>query len=273
MDVAVTRTADGWVAHRGEVTIGRAAALVRPDSRCFVAFGACHAGAYRPLVEAIAQHLRRELYTEIGDTDVAALQRLVDLGFVVNRREHIYTVPTDPASTGLAEVVVPVGFEVLTADRVREDRLRHLDDELRQDVPGTDGWRWDPRGFRKETYDALDFDAATYLVAIERATGRYAGLVRVWNRPGGPRLGLIGVGRGYRRRGLARGLLARVLGVLHQRGEPEVTGEVDTTNAGSNRLLTGVGARRTGGYLELIRPWPAAPPPGRPPGASTRSAG
>jgi ribosomal protein S18 acetylase RimI-like enzyme len=269
MDVAVTRTADGWVAHRGEVTIGRAAALVRPDSRCFVVFGACRAEALRPLVAAIAHHLRRELYTEIGEADVAALRRLVDLGFVVNRREHIYTLPTDPASTGLAEAVVPVGFEILTADRVHEDRLRQLDDELRQDVPGTDGWRWDARGFREQTYDAPDFDPATYLVAIEQATGRCAGLVRVWIRPGVPRLGLIGVGRDYRRRGLARLLLAQVLGVLHQRGEREMTGEVDTTNAGSNRLLTGIGARRTGGFVELMRPWPAAPPPG----ASTRSTG
>jgi hypothetical protein len=35
-----------------------------------------------------------------------------------------------------------------------------------------------------------------------------------------------------------------------------VTCEVDTTNAGSNRLLTGIGARRTGGFVELMRPWP-----------------
>ena len=109
---------------------------------------------------------------------------------------------------------------------------------------------------RKETYDAPDFDPATYLVAIEQASGRYAGLVRVWNRPGGPRLGLIGVGRLYRRRGLARSLLAQAFGVLHDRGKAEVVAEVDVTNTGSNRLLGGLGAWRIGGFIEMIRPWP-----------------
>jgi RimJ/RimL family protein N-acetyltransferase len=183
--------------------------------------------------------------------------RLTALGFVVNRREHAYTIPTDPRITGLSGAALPAGFELRTADRVDEDRLRELDDELRQDVPGADGWRWDRQGFRRETWDAPDFDPATYLVAIERATGRYAGLVRVWQRPSGPRLGLIGVGRPYRRRRLARGLLARAFGVLHERGRTEVVAEVDVTNTASNRLLTGLGARPTGGFVELVLPWPA----------------
>lgn len=173
---------------------------------------------------------------------------------MVNRREHTYTIPTDPAITGLTNVAAPVGFEIVTAHRVDEDRLWELDNELKQDVPGADGWKWDRQGFRKETYDAPDFDPATYLVAIEQATGRYAGLVRVWNRPSGPRLGLIGVGRPYRRRGLARSLLAQAFGVLRDRGKAEVVAEVDVTNTGSNRLLTSVGGRRTGGFIELIRP-------------------
>jgi RimJ/RimL family protein N-acetyltransferase len=260
MDVVVARGPDGWTAHHGEVAVGQAAALVRPDARCFVVFGACRADAYRPLVRAIAQHLRRDLYTEIGEADVAVVQRLVGLGFVVNRREHTYTIPTDPTVTGLTNVAVPAGFEIATADRVSEDRLRELDDQLRQDVPGADGWKWDRQGFRRETYDAPDFDPATYLVAVEQATGRYAGLVRVWNRPSGPRLGLIAVGRPHRRRGLARLLLARVFGILRQRGTAEVVAEVDVTNTSSNRLLVSLGARRTGGSIELIRPGPAASP-------------
>jgi ribosomal protein S18 acetylase RimI-like enzyme len=260
MDVVVTGGRDGWAAHRGEVAVGNAAVLVRPDARCFVVFGACHLDAYQPLLQAIARQLRRDLYTEIGEADVQVRDRLVDLGFVVNRREHTYAIATDPMVTGLTDLAVPAGFELLTADRVSEDRLRELDEELKQDVPGADGWQWDRQGFRNETYEAPDFDPATYLVAIEQATGRYAGLVRVWMRPSGPRLGLIGVGRGYRRRGLARLLLAQVFAILQQRGKTEVVAEVDVTNTSSNRLLTGLGAHRTGGTIELIRPWPAAGP-------------
>jgi hypothetical protein len=51
-----------------------------------------------------------------------------------------------------------------------------------------------------------------------------------------------------------------VFDVLHQRGTVDVVAEVDVTNTSSNRLLTGLGARRTGGTIELVRPWPAATP-------------
>ena len=84
-------------------------------------------------------------------------------------------------------------------------------------------------------------------------SGRYAGLVRVWNNPGRPRLGLIGVTRPYRRRGLARALLARAFGVLHLRGQAVVTAEADDTNLASRSLLLGLGARREGGSVEFIR--------------------
>jgi hypothetical protein len=79
------------------------------------------------------------------------LQRLVGLGFVVNRRERAYAIPTGPTIAGLTDLAVPAGFQVLTADRVSEDRLQELDDEPGQDVPGADGWRWDRPGFRRET--------------------------------------------------------------------------------------------------------------------------
>ena len=213
MEVVVTTTPDGWAARHGQATVGTAAALVRPDNRCFVFLRCCRAHAYRPLVQAVAQQLRRDLYTEVGEADTEVLQRLVGLGFVVNRREHVYAIATDPTVTGLTDMAVPAGF-----------------------------------------------DPTTYLVAVEQATGRYAGLVRVWNRPSGPRVGLIAVGRGYRRRGLARVLLAQVFGVLQRGGRTEVVAEVDITNMASNRLLTDLGARRTGGYIELLRPWPAASP-------------
>jgi ribosomal protein S18 acetylase RimI-like enzyme len=256
MDVVVTRTAEGWVAERDGSAVGSAAVLVRPDGRCFVGFRSCRAEAYRPLVEAIARQVGRDLHTELDEADAVGRERLQGLGFAVHRRDHLYLVPTDPAVTGLAGVEAPAGFELVGADRVDEDRLRELDDELRRDVPGCDGWRWDREGFRRETYEAPDYDPATYLVAVEVASGRCAGLVRVWNRPGGPRLGLVAVGRPFRRRGLARLLLARVLGVLHQRGEAWAAAEFDVTNAASNALLAGLGARRTGGSVELRRPGP-----------------
>jgi len=214
--------------------------VIRPDGRRFVRAG------HVPDARA------GELYCTVDEADADALRSCERLGFVVNRRESRYALPTDPDRTGLRDAALPEGFAVVTADEVDEERLRLLDDELRQDVPGTDGWRWDVAGFRAE-FDSA-FDPATYLVAVDVASREYAGLVRVWNNPGGPRLGMIGVLPAYRGRGLARALLARVFAVLHERGRSEVSTEVDDENVASNALLGPLGARRTGGSIELVRP-------------------
>ena len=70
---------------------------------------------------------------------------------------------------------------------------------------------------------------------------------------GRPLLGLVAALPGYRRRGLARALIAQAFGVLTERGKTEVTAEIDHTNAASIALFTGLGAHRTGGSIELIK--------------------
>jgi ribosomal protein S18 acetylase RimI-like enzyme len=64
---------------------------------------------------------------------------------------------------------------------------------------------------------------------------------------------LIGVLSRWRRRGLAVALLAQAFGVLYDRGLFEATCEVDQTNTASNALMMSLGARRTGGEVELVR--------------------
>ena len=46
--------------------------------------------------------------------------------------------------------------------------------------------------------------------------------------------------------------------MLAARGDTSVVGEVDDTNVASLSLLTGLGARRYGGNVELIRRSPLA---------------
>lgn len=215
--------------------------MIRPDGRCFVR---AHdlPDTYTP---------SGEVYCTVDEADTASLELCERLGFAVNRRESRFLIPTDPEVTQLHGIEPPPGFALVRADEAAEERLRLLDDALRQDVPGTDGWRWDEGGFRAEFDDS--FDPTTYLIAVEEATGEYAGLVRVWHNPGAPRLGMIGVLAPYRRRGVARALLARVLAVLHERGQTEVATEIDETNIASNTLLHPLGARRTGGSVELVR--------------------
>ena len=180
--------------------------------------------------------------------DASELGSYGALGFDVHRREDRYLVPVRPSRLG-----PPAGFVFAQADEVDEVTLRLLDDELRQDVPGAEGWQWDEADFHAETYEASDFDPTTYLVALERETDEYAGIVRVWMTEPIPRLGFIGVRRRYRRRGVAAALLAEVFARLEERGIDEVSTEIDETNTASRALFEKLGARRTGTSVELIR--------------------
>jgi GNAT superfamily N-acetyltransferase len=253
------RPALTWRALDGDVVAGEVSARLRPDNRCFLYFDTWRADACPPLADAVARDLGRDLYVTLEDAEYDALDACAEAGFAVHRRESYYRIPIDPAVTGLAGAVLPAGLGVLSAAGADVARLRLLDDALRQDVPGCEGWRWDAEEFRAETFSSF-FDPATYLVTVDRANGEYAGLVRIWRNRAGPRLGLIAVLARYRRRGVAKALLGQAFAVLAARGDASVVGEVDDTNVASVSLLTGLGARRYGGNVELIRPWPDRSP-------------
>jgi ribosomal protein S18 acetylase RimI-like enzyme len=241
-----------WRALDGDLVAGEVSARLRPDNRCFLYFDTWRPDAYLPLADAVAGDLSRDLYVTLEDAEYDTIDACAEAGFVVLRRESYYRIPTDPAVTGLAGAVLPAGLDVLSAADADITRLRLLDDALRQDVPGSEGWRWDADQFRAETFSSF-FDPATYLVTVDRASGEYAGLVRIWRNRAGPRLGLIATLARYRRRGVARALLGQAFAVLADRGDTSAVGEVDDTNVASLSLLTGLGARRYGGNVELIR--------------------
>ena len=244
-----------WRALDGDLVAGEVSARLRPDNRWFLYFDTWRADACPPLADAVARDLGRDLYVTLEDAEHDALDACAQAGFAVRRRESYYRIPADPAVTGLAGAVLPAGLDVLSAAEADITRLRLLDDALRQDVPGCEGWRWDAGQFRAETFSPF-FDPATYLVAVDRASGDYAGLVRIWRSRAGPRLGLIAILARHRRRGIARALLGRAFAVLAARGDMSVVGEVDDTSVASVSLLTGLGARRYGGNVELIRRQP-----------------
>ena len=256
-DLRVVRVHPGltWRAFDGTDAVGAVRARLMPDSRWRIGFELCRDDAYRPLLEAVAAGVGgADLYLNAGENDTESQSRFASLGFVVNRREGYYRNPTDPAITGLVKAEPPAGVVFISAIDADEDDLRLLDDALRQDVPGCEGWVWDPVDFREETFDSPDFDPATYVVAVDSDSARYIGLTRVWVGRGMPRLGLVSVLPPYRRRGLARAMLGRVFGVLHERGKAEVTYEIDDLNEASLGLLTGAGGRRVNGIVEFVKP-------------------
>jgi GNAT superfamily N-acetyltransferase len=252
--LAVTRMGSAlmWRAVDGDLVAGEVSARRRPDDRWFVYFDSWRTDAYPPLADAVARDLGRDLYVTLEDAEYDALDACAEAGFTVHRRDSYYRIPLDHARAWLEGAGRPAGLGVLSAADADISRLRQLDDALRQDVPGLRGWRWGDDEFRAETFGRF-FDPGTYLVAVDRTSGEYGGLVRIWRTRAGPRLGLIATLAPYRRRGVARALLGQAFGVLAARGETSVIGEVDDTNVAAVSWLSRLGARRYGGDVELIR--------------------
>jgi GNAT superfamily N-acetyltransferase len=214
---------------------------IRPDGRCFV-FG--------QIDDALP--LGRRLYATADESDEARVRSLAGLGFTFHRRELVVKFAPSDASRRGATAVPPTGLKFVRVDAFDERQLRLLDDLLRQDVPGTDGWKWSPDGFHEETFDSPDFDPTTYLVAVDEG-GNGIGIVRVWMRPGAPRLGFIGVRAEWRRKGVARVLLAKALDATRRNGALHVTTEVDEENLASKHLLLGLGGQIVASSVELVR--------------------
>lgn len=247
-----TRTAT-WNLVRDGATVASAYAICRPDRRWFVSVDSWRDQDHEPLANAMINDLSHDLFTRIDGSDPAALELWSRYGFEPHRREIEFLISPDPGRTGLREVLLPVGLVLLSADEVDETGLRELDERLRDDLPGSDGWVNDPAEFRDHTFDERRFDPSSYLVAVDDERRQFAGLVRVWSSGSRSRLGLIAVTRPYRRRGLARAMLAAAFTPVHERGHREVMAETDAKNLASLALLRGVGAVETGSSMVLRR--------------------
>jgi RimJ/RimL family protein N-acetyltransferase len=239
---------DVWLAWegdrvKGDRVIGVMRPWVRPDGRCTLYFGRSAPRAYERLVGVIDG----ECFTSLDAADTSTMTIFEGLGFAEGRREREYAIPVSSFDAPL-----PAGLNAITADRTELEPLMLLDCALREDVPGADGWQPDPHWFREETYDSPYFDPLTYVVALDGDD--YVGLARIWNGPRPvPRLGMVGVLAGYRRRGLGRALIARAFAPLVERGVPGVVAEADATNVASNALLTELHGVVTGETVELRR--------------------
>lgn len=132
-----------------------------------------------------------------------------------------------------------------------------LDNAVREDIPGTAGWRGTVADL-EETLADPEFDPQLYLVAQDRESGGLDGLVRVWDRDPMPRLGCLAVRRPWRRTRVAASLVAAVAGTLSARGVIEISTETATNNAAASRLAANHGGIRIGSSVEWVRPLPAA---------------
>lgn len=238
--VAPTR----WEARRAGSAAGRLLAHVRHDRRCCLHLSeVADDEVYGRLVDTAIEAVPGDLYVEVDEQATGALEVLTARGFTVHRRTNVYTVPTDTANA-----TFPDGYTFVSMADTDLDRLRELEDALRADLPGPLRERNDPTEFAG-LVDDPGFDPATFLVAVTNS-GDYVGLIRGRTAAGS---GLIGVLPAHRRTGLARALLALVFDVLRERGNTKVRWEADAVNVASNSLALGLGARRVGGNVELLR--------------------
>ncbi|WP_435612160.1 GNAT family N-acetyltransferase [Streptomyces sp. bgisy159] len=250
--VMITRvTQTEWQAVADDRIVGRGDVSHRPDGRRFISIDAWQDAAFDRIAAAMLTDLPEPLHTLVGEADDESRDHWERLGFAVGRRESEYVLPTDPGETGLGALRLPAGVTVLPAGEADESPLRALDRALREEIEATVGWRTMPAEVLPQPAVPVPVDPSKYAVAVR--DGAYVGLVRVAPVPRRARIGLLAVEAGHRRHGIGRALLAHALGELHRAGRDSAWAEVDASNTPASALVESAGARRTGGYQELVR--------------------
>ncbi|WP_449351430.1 GNAT family N-acetyltransferase [Streptomyces shaanxiensis] len=249
--VTITRVGDRqWHALDDDLVVGRGHAQHRSDGRLFVSIDAWHDAPFDRLAEAMLAQLPTPVHTVVDEADAELTARWRRAGFTVRRREWEYAVPTDPRTTGLDEVLPPPGVTIVPAGQADESLLRAVDRAIRDEVEASVGWQSMPAEVIPFPEGDTVVDPSKYAVAATR--DRYLGLIRVVTVIR-PRIGLLAVRSGERRRGIGRALLAHALGTLHRAGFAEAWTEVQETNRAASALFEGIGARPMNSNLELVR--------------------
>ncbi|WP_018549107.1 GNAT family N-acetyltransferase [Streptomyces sp. LaPpAH-108] len=247
--VHITRVAEArWEAVDEGRIIGQGDLSHRPDGRLFVSVDVWQDAVFDRLATAMLADLTAPLHTLVGSDDQELKAKWERLGFTLGRREREYVLPTAPVHAPR----LPEGVTILPAGEADEAPLRALDRAIREEVEATVGWRTMPAEVLPRPAGDTLVDPSKYAVAVR--DGAYAGLIRVVPVRSRARIGLLAVRAGQRRHGIGRALLAHALGALHRGGIDSAWAEVDEANTAAITLAEGFGARRSGGYLELVRP-------------------
>lgn len=247
----ITRVDDlRWRAVEDDRVVGHGEASHRPDGRLFLSIDTWYGAVFDRLAAAMLADLPGPLYTMVDEVDRDLTARWERAGLTARRREREYVVATDPQATGLDSARVPSDVSILGLGAAREPALRAVHDAVRAEVDARVGWDTMPVEMPPRQA-AAPLDPSRYAVA--EVAGRYVGLVRVVARRRHARIGLVAVREGLRRRGIARAMLAEVLGALHRGGIGTASAEVDARNDAATALFEGLGARRVNSAVEMAR--------------------
>lgn len=250
-DVQRGQPLERWLAMDGDEIAGAVSTLVRPDRRVFLSFEGSDRSSMTPLATAVRQDLARPVHTLVDVADAEGIEELANAGFETELVSERFEIRFDTAVHWLRRAWVPTGMTIKRADTVDEDRLFTLDNTLRQDLAGCDGWRGDRHLFHEELTDAPPFVPTAYLVGVDQDNGEYVGLVRVWRNPAGPRLGLVGVLRQYRNTSIAAALLAQALSAASGWGHDTFVTETSLANPITYSRLQRLAETSLGQFLQM----------------------
>ncbi|MFI7669473.1 GNAT family N-acetyltransferase [Nocardia sp. NPDC049526] len=248
----ITRVAETqWHAVADDRVVGRGDASRRPDGRIFLSIDSWHDTVFDQLAAAMLTELSTPLYTVVDEVDADLRSAWERAGFATRRREWEYLASTDPHDTGLDSVPTPADVTILPVGAAQEAPLVEAYKTIRGEIDAAVGWDCMPAEVISRPDGAVPIDPARYAVATR--SGQYVGLLRVATRRRHARIELIAVRADHRRDGIARALLARVLGTLHRSGIDTMSAYVNDANAAAVALFDGIGSsRRAGSNLELV---------------------
>jgi len=178
------------------------------------------------------------MHTWVPPEDAAAISLLCERGYDEVRR--FYEMAIELAATP-PEPVVPEGFAL---DAFHEEDARAFHDTLEDAF--RDHWEWHGTPF-DEWWELRRGNDQSLWFVIRVGTEIAAAVRNDAERNGGGYVGIIGVRRDWRGRGLAKALLLRTFGEFWQRGVTRVSLDVDADSpTGATRLYESVGMRVEG---------------------------
>ena len=242
-----------WIATGGGGALGAVTTRLRPDGRMFLSFVGGDLSVYSELSKAVVEALERPVHTFVDAADAETLAALGAAGFTTELVEERFQIRFETALARVKRAWVPSGYSIHPADSVDENLLFTLDNTLRQNTPGTDGWRGDRAWFGEELAESPPFDPAAYLVAVDERNGELVGLVRIWRNPEGPRFGLVGVVPRCRNTTIASALMKEALTAASGWGHEYFIAETSTTNTIIYGRMERVHAESLGRFLQMVR--------------------
>jgi len=190
---------------------------------------------------------------------------LRERGFVEGMRSwesRLAVADFDPAPFAGAEArIAASGITIrtipeLAGDPARDRKLYELDRELFADVPSPEPPTPIPfEHFVARRLGDPDLIPEAYYIAIDDATGEYAGMGQLWRSSGSADLynGLTAVRRAYRRRGIALALKLR--GIAHARavGAPTIKTWNETNNRGMLAINEALGFVKQPVWVDFVK--------------------